>query len=349
MDLDLEEPRAGEVRVRMLASGVCHSDVHRADGDWGPVSEPVVLGHEGAGLVEQLGEGVSDLAIGDLVALNWNVTCGTCDACRAGRDWLCVTAPSGEHLLPDGTTRLRMPDGTRVRTYLGIGTFAEHQVVPERAAIRIPEVEPEVAALIGCCVTTGYGAIMHAGRVRPDDSVAVIGLGGVGLSAVMAAAHAGAAAIIAVDVSPAKLELARDLGATATVDASGEDPVAAIARATRGGARVVAECAGTISTAELAVRAVAPGGTALFVGMPAVDAAAAVAPFDLVVRSVSVVGVNYGWTIPSRDFPAIASLVRAGALPVARLVDARIRLEDTEGAMDLLRRGQGARRVIRFD
>lgn len=348
MDLELEDPRPGEVLVRMLASGVCHSDVHRADGDWGPVPEPVVLGHEGAAVVEGLGPGVTDLSVGDLVALNWNVTCGSCDACGAGLEWLCVTAPSGNHFMPDGTTRLRMADGTRVRTYLGIGTFAEHQVVPARAAIRVPEVEPEVAALIGCCVTTGFGAIVHAGGVASGTSVAVIGLGGVGLSAVMAAAYAGADPIVAVDIAPAKLALARELGATISVDARDEDPVAAIVRATCGGADVVAECAGTTPTAELAIAAAAPGGRALFVGMPAVGATVAVAPFDIVVRSVSVVGVNYGWTVPSRDFPAIAALVRDGALPVARLIDERIPLDGLADAMDLLRRGEGARRVIRF-
>lgn len=349
MSLSLDEPREGEVRVRMLASGVCHSDVHRADGDWGPVDDPVVLGHEGAAVIEELGPGVSDRSVGDLVALNWNVTCGSCTHCAADHGWLCLTAAAGEHLMPDGTTRISTSDGTPVRAYLGIGTFAEQQVVPVSAAIPIPEVAPEVAALIGCCVVTGYGAVVNAARVRPGATVAVIGLGGVGLSAVMAAAHAGAREVIAVDVAPAKLALARAVGATSTVDARDGDPVAAIARLSDGGADVTIECAGTARTAEVAVAAAAVGGTALFVGMPSIDATAAISPYDVVLRSVTVVGVNYGWSVPSRDFPRIAALVRDGSLPVGRLVDERIALDNVGRAMDLLRRGEGARRVIVFD
>src|SRR5690349_11348946 len=211
-DLDLIEPRAGEVRVRMLASGVCHSDLHVRDAEWDRPT-PIVMGHEGAGLVEAVGPGVTTPRIGELVALSWLVPCGICRMCRRGEVWACPDSPSYRHALLDGTTAFR-----DVRSYCAIATMASHSVVPAAAAIPVPPgTDPAVAALIGCCVTTGVGAVLKTANVPAGRSVAVIGLGGVGLSCVMAAVLAGASQIVAIDRVASKLDLARSFGATSTI------------------------------------------------------------------------------------------------------------------------------------
>src|SRR5215210_3730275 len=236
-DLRVDDPREGEVRVRMLASGVCHSDLHVRDGDWERPG-PIVLGHEGAGVVESVGPGVSSPRVGDLVALTWYAPCLRCAACQTGRQWGCSDSPSVRHRMADGTTRLHRDDGADVLAYLSIGTFAETQVVPATAAIPMPDgTPPEVAALIGCCVSTGVGAVTKTAGVEPGSSVVVFGLGGVGLSVVMGAVLAGAARIVAVDRDAAKLEVARDLGATHCVQAGDnrQETRAAVVDATNGG------------------------------------------------------------------------------------------------------------------
>jgi S-(hydroxymethyl)glutathione dehydrogenase/alcohol dehydrogenase len=221
-ELELEPPRAGEVLVRMEASGVCHSDLHQADGDWDDPG-PMVLGHEGAGRVEALGPGVRGLSPGDLVGLNWFFPCRECDRCAAGQTWACTGNSAFQDRLPDGTARLSRPGEGEVLQMLALGTFAERAVVPAEAAVPFPaEVPPEVVALIGCGVTTGVMSVLRAAEVEPGASVAVIGLGGVGLSVVMGAVQAGAGTIVAVDRVEAKLEHARVFGATHVVLA-GED------------------------------------------------------------------------------------------------------------------------------
>ena len=207
--LTIAEPRAGEVRVRILGSGVCHSDLHVRDGEW-PRPMPISMGHEGAGVVEAVGPGVTRLSVGQPVALSWLVPCGICRSCRAGRPWACPDSPSFAHRLPDGATALADQDGEPVMSYCGIGTIAEATVVPEGAAIALPYgVDPAVAALIGCCVSTGVGAVTKTAAVPAGASVAVIGLGGVGLSCVMGAVLAEAAQIVAIDRVPTKIEVAR--------------------------------------------------------------------------------------------------------------------------------------------
>ena len=217
-DLELAEPRSGEIRLRMAASGVCHSDLHVRDGEWDRPG-PIVMGHEGAGVVDALGpdvdEAATGLRVGRLVALAWTTPCGRCRSCIAGRTWECPDSPSYSHRMPDGTSRLSRPSGDEVLSYCAIGTMADAQVVPVAAAIPMPGgTPPAVAALIGCCVATGVGAVTKTVPVEAGQSVAVIGLGGVGLSAVMGAVLAGARRIVAVDRVAAKLDLARALGAT---------------------------------------------------------------------------------------------------------------------------------------
>src|SRR5207342_520739 len=212
-DLVLAEPRAGEVRVRILASGVCHSDLHVRDGEW-PRPMPIAMGHEGAGVVEAIGPGVERLRVGQPVALSWLVPCGVCRSCRAGRPWACPDSPSFRHRMPDDATVLATDVGEPVLSYCGIGTMGAAAVVPEAAAIPLPDgVDPAVAALIGCCVSTGVGAALKTAAVEPGSTVAVIGLGGVGLSCVMGAALAGASRIVAVDQVAAKLATALEVGA----------------------------------------------------------------------------------------------------------------------------------------
>ncbi len=348
-ELVLDPPKAGEVLVRMLASGVCHSDVHRADGDWGPVV-PTVLGHEGAGVIEAVGDGVDGLDPGRLVVLNWFYPCRRCRACAEGREWLCSGSRSDDNLQMDATTRLHTPDGADVLAYLSIGTFGERAVVPAQAAVPVPEVPPEVAALIGCCVATGVGAVANTANVPAGAPVVVIGLGGVGLSAVMGAVARGASPVVAVDRVPKKLELADRMGATATVLAvEDEATLGTIRDLTAGGAEFAFETAGRTETAELAIACVRPGGTTVLVGLPPIGAPASLDVYEVVDKSKRVVGSLYGWSVPSRDFPLLAQRYLDGVLPIDLLIEERIGLHDVNRAMDALRRSEGARRVIMFE
>jgi S-(hydroxymethyl)glutathione dehydrogenase/alcohol dehydrogenase len=353
--LELEPPGPGEVRVRMAAAGVCHSDLHVRDGEW-EREGPIVLGHEGAGWVEALGEGVADafpgLRPGALVALAWLIPCGRCRACRGGRVWSCSASPSYTHRMPSGRAALRDAAGRDILTYCAIGTFADRQNVPAAAAIPMPDgTPPEVAALIGCCVTTGVGAATKTAEVAPGSSAAVIGLGGVGLSCVMGAAIAGAGRIVAVDRVAAKLELARAMGATDVVLA-GSDPtetLAAIRELTEGGPDTCFEAIGLPSTIELAIASLPTGGTACLVGMTPFGVRASFEPFPFVDGGRRILGSNYGSADPATDFPRYAALHLAGRLPAERLVTARIGLDGIEDAFAAMRRGEGVRSVIAFD
>ena len=349
-DLDIVEPGPGEVRVRILGSGVCHSDLHVRDGEW-PRPLPMALGHEGAGVVEAVGPGVS-LRVGQPVALSWLVPCGRCRSCRAGRPWACSESPSFAHRLPSGAAALTDTDGDFVMSYCGIGTMAEATVVPEAAAIPLPDgVDPAVAALIGCCVTTGVGAVTKTAAVPPGSSVAVIGLGGVGLSCVMGAVLAEAAQIVAIDRVPSKLDVARELGAThgllATEDAAAT--IEALRDLTHGGPDFVFEAIGRVSTVEQAIASLPIGGTAVLVGLTAFESRASFGVYPLVDGARRILGSNYGYADPAVDFPRYAALHLAGRLPIERLVDRRIALTDLEAAFDRLRSGQGLRQVVVFD
>jgi S-(hydroxymethyl)glutathione dehydrogenase/alcohol dehydrogenase len=349
--LALAEPGEGEVRVRVLASGVCHSDLHVRDGDW-PRPTPIAMGHEGAGVVEAVGPGARSLAVGQPVALSWLIPCGSCRSCRAGRPWACPDSPSFRHRRPDGTTVLTGPAGEAILSYCGIGTMAEATVVPEAAAIAMPDgVDPAVAALIGCCVSTGVGAVLKTAVVPAGSSVAVIGLGGVGLSCVMGAVVAGASRIVAIDRVPAKLETARALGATVGLLASDDraETVARLRDLTDGGPDYAFEAIGRVPTVELAIECLPLGGTAVLVGMTPFEARASFAVYPLVDGSRRVLGSNYGFADPATDFPRYAALHLAGRLPIDRLVDRRISLDGLEGAFDRLRAGEGLRQVVVFD
>ena len=350
--LTLAEPGVGEVLVRMTAAGVCHSDLYVRDGAWArPV--PIVIGHEGAGVVESVGEGVESALVGRQVILSWQVACGTCASCRAARKWACTNSPSYSHRRIGGSAAFSDPAGNDLLSYCAIATMSEATVVAAAAAVPLEaEVDPAVAALIGCCVSTGVGAVTKAAAVEAGASIVVIGIGGVGLSCVMGGVLAGAGRIVAVDRQAAKLELATALGATHRVlVADDADATRSEVLATLGsdGADYTFEAAGRADTATLAVELLAPSGLAVIVGMPPMGARASFDVYRLVDGSRRIVGTNYGNIDPLTDFPAYAELHRAGRLPIERLVESRLRLADVEVAFDRLRAGTVGRQVIVMD
>jgi S-(hydroxymethyl)glutathione dehydrogenase/alcohol dehydrogenase len=306
----------------------------------------VVLGHEGAAIVQAVGEGVSSPRVGDLVVLAWTAPCGVCRACARGEPWLCPTPRGGGHRLAPEQVRARSSNGTPLGVYSGVGTHASHQVVDAAGAIPVdPRTPHDVAALIGCAATTGVGAVRSTAGIRAGDSVVVIGLGGVGLSALMAAVEAGATTI-AIDSQPDKLALALELGASHAL----EPPEASdrVRRLTDGGADHVLEAIGLVATSELALRCVRPGGTVTLVGMVPQADRIPVDGYRFVEDGIRLLGSNYGSAVPARDFPRIASDVVAGRLPLGRLVSEHITLDGIDDALAAMRRRDGARRVVMF-
>ena len=344
-ELELDEPGRDEVSVRLEASGVCHSDLHVVVGDW-EEPPPLVLGHEGCGLVEAVGEAVDHVAPGDRVILSWYAPCNACRMCASGRQWLCEGNRANDSLMPDGSTRLRRANGEPVRAYLTVGSFAERTVVPAEAAVVVPaDLPAEVGALIGCGVATGVGAVLNTADVPTGASVVVIGCGGVGLSVVLGAALAGADPIVAVDVHDAKLDLAREAGATHGVRA---DDDAALRALLPHGADYVFEAIGNPRVIERAVQLTGRGGTTVVVGMPDDSLTATFNPFWLSVEGRSILGCTYGSTRPHVDFPMLARLHLAGRLPVDRLITHRQPLDDVDEAFARMRRGEGGRTVLQL-
>jgi S-(hydroxymethyl)glutathione dehydrogenase/alcohol dehydrogenase len=347
-ELEIAEPGEHEVLVALGASGVCHSDAHVVDGEWSAPT-PLVLGHEGAGVVAALGERVERLSVGDHVILSWCPGCGRCEWCISGRPQLCEVAArtAYESIMPDRTTRLRQGDQP-VYAYLGTGTLAEYAVVPQTAAIPIPSQVPlDQAALVGCAVATGVGAVMNTARVPVGASVGIIGLGGVGAAAVQGAKAAGAATIVAVDVRADKLALAGSLGATHCVDASREDPVVAVRTLSGGrGLDFVFEAIGLPQTIEQGARLLAPAGTLVLVGMTPTGAVVRLDPLRIADRELRVIGCNYGSCRPSLDFPRILQLSERGLLDLERLITRRLPLSRTAEAFAAMARGEGLRSVI---
>ncbi len=359
----LDPPGRGEVRVRMVSSGVCHSDLHVVDGDWERPAD-VVLGHEGAAIIEELGPGVRErpadvpagiLAsgtaaghrVGDLVVLSWVAPCGACPACGRGEAWLCAKPLGGGHRLAHDFVRLRRDDGSPMGVYSGIGTFCTGQVVAAAAAIPVdPRTPPEVAALIGCAASTGVGAVRNTAGVQLGESVVIVGLGGVGLSALMAAVDAGATPVVAVDLEPAKRALALSLGATHAFGPA--EAVASVGILASLGVDHVLECIGLTDTVELAVDLVRPGGTVTLVGMTPQAERAGLDVYRVVHEGKRLLGSCYGSIVPARDFPAIATDVMSGRLPLDRLVSETIELADVGRALEAMRRRDGARRVVRY-
>ncbi len=348
-EVELAPPGAGEVFVRLHASGVCHSDENAIDGT-SPTRCPAVLGHEGAGVVEEVGAGVTRVRSGDHVALSWAPSCGVCAECVRDLPQLCATAWPGMATggLLDGTTRLSR-DGAPVYHYSFISSFAAAAVVPERSCIPIPRDVPfAVAGLVGCAVTTGVGAVWRTARVRPGDRVAVLGCGGVGLSAVLGALAAGAATVVAVDVNPDKLELARELGADEAVAWAGsaEETAAAVMGASGGGVDYAIEATGRPEAMLAAFLSTRPNGAAVLIGIPREDAVLSLPALSIPRMERRVLGSIYGSSRPERDFALTLDLYQRGRLPLDKLISHRLPLERVEDAFELLRSGAALRAVL---
>jgi S-(hydroxymethyl)glutathione dehydrogenase / alcohol dehydrogenase len=348
-DVEVAAPRAGEVRIRVACSGICHSDLSAQNGTVGfPL--PVVLGHEGAGVVTDVGPGVSALVPGDHVVVSWVPQCGTCFHCARSEGFLCDSAQlaliSGGLL--DGTTRLRRA-GVDLHQMAVAGTFSDTVVVPATGAVKIPvDVPLSSAALIGCGVLTGVGAALNSATIPPGDSVAVIGCGGVGLNVIQGAVVAGAGEIIAIDAKAPKLELARRFGATQTILADGSDVIAAVLDLTGGrGVGVAFEVIGLESTIHQALRMARKGGQAVLVGAPGVDVRLNVRVFaGLLTAAKSVVGCWYGATDVRRDVPRILELHRSGRLQLEELISRRIPLDAVNEGLQALATGDVARIMV---
>jgi len=347
-DVDLAPPRQQEVLVRMVASGVCHSCKHAADGSWKGVPVPIVLGDEGAGVVEEVGPGVDGLAPGDPVILSWAPTCGRCHYCVVGRPNLCERRQPGRAVLPDGTTRMSLR-GAPVYHYGHVATYASQTVVHESCAIRIDKNMPlDRAALIGCSVMTGVGAVINTAAVPAGASMAIFGTGGVGLNVVQGGALVAAHPVIAVDVRASRLEHARALGATHTVDASREDAPAAIRRLTRLGADYTFVAVGDTRAVMQAIEALAPGGTCVLIGVPATGATLPLDVRPLVTAERVIRGCSYGSARTREDLPRMVSLYLAGKLKVDQLITHRYGLDEANEGFRALAAGELGRGLIVF-
>ncbi len=347
-EVELGEPRDGEVLVKLAASGVCHSDRSIQLGKL-PIVPPIVIGHEGAGVVEAVGRGVTSVKPGDHVVLTWLTSCGLCRDCARARPHLCKSAAqlinSGGRMA-DGTTRFKGPRGDLPHW---VGSFADHTIVMEDAVVKIrPDVPLEAAALVGCGVMTGVGAVLNTAKVEPGATVAIYGAGGVGLNCVQAAALAGAEKIVVVDLNPRKLELAKQFGATHVVDASKDDGVAAIQQITDGGAEYVFEVIGNARLIEQAFNATRPGGKLIIVGVPAVTETVTFPAALFPLGEKAVLGSYYGSPRFRYDMPMILDLYMAGKLKLDELISRRLPIEQINDAFDLMERGEVARSVIQY-
>jgi S-(hydroxymethyl)mycothiol dehydrogenase len=334
------DPGPGEALVRVQACGVCHTDLHYREGGIGN-DYPYLLGHEAAGVVESVGDGVTHVAPGDFVILNWRAVCGECRACKRGRPWYCFNTHNA-------TQKMTLADGTVLSAALGIGAFAEKTLVAAGQCTKVnPAARPEVAGLLGCGVMAGLGAAINTAPVVRGDSVAVIGCGGVGDAAVLGAVLNGARTIIAVDIDPRKLEWARQFGATHVINSLEADPVEGIRALTEGnGADVVIEAIGRPETYQQAFYARDLAGTVVLVGVPTPDMRIELPLLDIFGRGGAVKSSWYGDCLPERDFPVLIDLYLQGRLPLDKFVSEIITLDEVEGAFAKMERGEVLRSVV---
>lgn len=349
-EVDLAPPGPGEVLVKVVAAGICHSDLSIINGDR-PRDTPIVLGHEAAGIIAGLGEGVTDLAIGDHVVLLFVPGCGSCMPCAEGRPVLCEPAAQAgvAGTLLSGAKRLSQ-DGQPIAHFMGVSAFAEHAVLSRRGVHKIDKSVPlELAALFGCAVMTGVGAVANTAKVSPGQSVAVVGLGGVGLSSVMGAAAAGAARVVAIDLNADKLAMAREFGATDTVNAGDADAVQQVRDLTGGGVDHAFEMVGSAKALEMAYRVTRRGGQTITAGLPANAQAVSLPVWHLVAEERTLKGSYMGSCIPRRDIGRYLALHAAGKLPVDKLVTGHLTLDQINEGFDRLARGEAIRQIIRME
>ena len=348
-EVELDPPGAGELLIRVHAAGLCHSDLSVISGDR-PRPVPMVLGHESAGEVVECGAGVTDLVPGDRVVLVFMPSCGGCLPCMEGRPALCEpgAASNGAGTLLSGARRLHL-NGKPVNHHIGVSCFAEHAVVSRRSCVKLDsDLSYAEAALFGCAVLTGVGAVINTARVQAGSTVAVLGLGGVGFSAMLGALASGAREVVALDLSESKLALARELGATATVNAGQPDAADQVRALTRGGVDYAFEMAGAIPALELAWRITRRGGSTVSAGLPHPDKRFQLPPVQLVAEERTLRGSYIGSAVPARDIPRYIDLYRRGKLPVDRLMGERLTLEDINRGFDRLATGQAMRDVVLF-
>jgi alcohol dehydrogenase len=349
-EVELEGPGQGEILVRMGAAGLCHSDLSVINGDR-PRPTPMALGHEAAGVVEALGPGVDDLKKGDHVVLVFVPSCGHCNPCAEGRPALCEpgAAANTAGTLLSGARRLFSNDGKPVFHHMGCSAFAEAAVVSRRSAVKVNSDLPlDEAALFGCAILTGVGAVVNTAQVRAGSSVAVVGLGGVGLASVLGSVASGARHTVAVDLSEDKLALARSLGATHTFNAGDPELVEKVKKATNGGVDCAIEMAGSTRAFETAYRITRRGGTTVTAGLPPPSATWAMPSTNLVAEERTIKGSYIGTCVPSRDLPRYIDLYMQGRLPVDKLMSGRLKLEQINEGFDLLHEGKAVRQVVTF-
>ena len=346
-DVTIDSPGPGEVLLATAASGICHSDLHVMNGDL-PMPPPCVLGHEPAGIVEEIGDGVTDFKPGDHVIgciTNW---CGVCKFCTGGRPYLCPSQFNGR---PEGSkSRISGADGNPIMQFANLSSFAEKMLCPERSLVKIRDDMPlDRASLIGCGVTTGLGAALNTVNIPAGASVVIIGCGGVGLSALQGARITGAGQIIAVDAQPWKFDLAKDLGATDCINAKDGDPVAAVHELTGGGADFVFECIGLVPTVQQAVAMTGRGGTTVLVGVVPITEMVPISAADLTLQEKNITGSYMGSNRFRFDMPKYIDFYLDGRLRLDEMISSRIKLDEVNDAFDLMRKGEAARQVIVFD
>jgi alcohol dehydrogenase len=348
-EIDLDAPGPGEVLVKMIAAGLCHSDLSVISGVR-PRPVPMALGHEASAQVMQVGEGVSDLKAGDRVVLVFVPSCGHCMPCMEGRPALCEPGAesNGKGTLLSGERRLHL-GSQAVNHHVGVSAFAEHAVVSRRSCVKLEQdIDPVEAALFGCAVLTGVGAVVNTAKVQPGQTAAVIGLGGVGLCALLGAVASGARDIVAVDLHDSKLAIARSLGATITVNARDPDAVAKVKEATRGGVDFAFEMAGVIQAMEMSYRMTRRGGTTVTASLPHPQHNWPLQQVSLVAEERTVKGSYIGSCVPARDVPRYIGLYMAGKLPVDKLMGERMKLDDINAAFDRLDAGESMRDLVVF-
>ena len=349
-DVEVDAPDTGEVLVELVGAGLCHSDLSTINGSR-PRPTPMILGHEASGIVRDVGPGVAGLEVDDHVVFSFVPMCGRCLCCATGRPALCEAgaAANATGVLLGGDVRFHK-GATRILHHLGVSAFSHYTVAAQESLIKIDRSAPlRTAALFGCAILTGVGAVTNTAKVAPGQSAAVFGLGGVGLSAVMGAKLAGAFPIIAVDALPAKLALARKLGVHHTIDANVDDVVTTIFDLTHGGVDFAFEAVGDASVLAIAYDSVRRGGTAVSVGLPHPDQKLSIQAVSLVGQEKSIRGSYMGSSVPRRDIPRLIALSQSGLLPVEALVSPSIRLEDINVGFDRLADGSAIRQLVRFD
>ena len=346
-EVELDPPKRGEVLIKVKAVGLCHSDLVAITGERAKPM-PIVIGHEAAGIVEEIGQDVQGFAVGDHVVPSYVASCGRCEMCSVGRPALCepATIANANAVLKDGTTRLRQ-GSTRIHHHSGVAGFAEYSVIPEEALVKIDKSVPfEHAALFGCGVVTGVGSVINTAQAKPGQFIAVVGLGGVGLSAVLAALAIGSGKVLALDLSEEKLAFARELGVHHALDAGDADVQAQISALTGGGVHIAIETAGSNRALQMAYDITRRGGTTVTAGMPGPEAEITLSHLKIAAEERSIKGSYMGSCVAKRDIPRYLNMFQNGSLPVDKLMSRLIGFDDLNAAMDRLADAKTVREVL---